>query len=242
MSCFFLKLNAAKSQLIVFSTDNLKKNISLNGTFINSSCIKFCNTVKNLGVLRDQKLTFEPQINKCVSSIYCTIKLLSQIKHFLTNRELSILVSSLILSKIYYCNSLYYNANNGLLQKLQIAQNSTARLIYHKRKFDHVSSLLYDLHWLPIKQRIIYKNCIIVYKCLHNSALADISSLLHLASNKCTRLKVTFNRRKVSDGAFSIYAPKLWNSLPDRLRQLDDFSVFKCDFKTYIFSQYFLSH
>ena len=46
MSCFFLKLNAAKSQLIVFSTDNLKKNISLNGTFINSSCVKFCNTEK----------------------------------------------------------------------------------------------------------------------------------------------------------------------------------------------------
>ena len=46
MSCFFLKLNAAKS----FSTDNLKKNIFLNGTFINSSCVKFCNTVKNLGV------------------------------------------------------------------------------------------------------------------------------------------------------------------------------------------------
>ena len=115
-------------------------------------------------------------------------------------------MSSLILSKIDYCNSLYYNANNELLQKLQIAQNSTARLIYPKRKFDHVSSLLYDLHWLPIKHRIIYKIYIIVYNCLHNSAPTDISSLLHLASNKRTRLKVTFNRRKVSDGAFSIYS------------------------------------
>ena len=76
---------------------NIKKNISLNGFFINSSCVRFCNTVKNLGVLLDQKLTFEPQINECVSSVYCTIKLLFQIKQFLTNRELSMLVSSLIL-------------------------------------------------------------------------------------------------------------------------------------------------
>ena len=114
-------------------------------------------------------------------------------------------MSSLILSKINYCNALYYNANNGLFQKLQIAQNSTARLIYHKRKFDQVSSLLYDLHWLPIKQRIMYKICIIVYKCLHNSASADISSLLHLGSNKCTGLKVAFNRRKLVQmvGAFT---------------------------------------
>ena len=77
---------------------------------------------------------------------------------------------------------------------------------------------------------------------MHNSPPADISSLLLLASNKYTRLKVIFNQRKVSDGAFSIYAPKLWNSLPDRLRQLDYFSVFKCDLKTYLFSQYFLSN
>ena len=77
MSCFFLKLNASKSQIIVFSTDNLKKNISLNGTFINSSCVRFCNALKNLGILLKQKLTLEPQINKCLSSIYCTIKLLS---------------------------------------------------------------------------------------------------------------------------------------------------------------------
>ena len=83
----------------------------------------------------------------------------------------------------------------------------------------------------------MYKICIIVYKCLHNSASADISSLLHLGSNKCTGLKVAFNRRKVSDSAFSIYALKLWNSLPDRLRQLDDLSVFKCDLKAYLFSQ-----
>ena len=138
MSCFFLKLNTAKSQIIVFSTDNLKKNISLNGTLFNSSGVRFCNTVKNSDVLFDQKLTLEPQINKCVSSIYCTIKLLSQIKHFFTNCELSILLSSLILSKIDYCNALYCNGNNELLQKLQFAQNSTDRPIFHKRKFNHV--------------------------------------------------------------------------------------------------------
>ena len=67
---------------------------------------------------------------------------------------------------------------------------------------------MYDLHWLSIKQRIMNKICVIVYKYVHICAPADISSLLHLASNKCTRLKVIFNQRKVSDGAFSSCAPK----------------------------------
>ena len=88
----------------------------------------------------------------------------------------------------------------------------------------------------------MYKICIIAYKCVHNSAFVDMSSLLPLASNINTRLKVIFNQRKVSDSAFSISAPKLWNSLPGRLRQLTDFTVFKYDLKRYLFSHYFLSN
>ena len=66
MSCFFLKLNAAKSQIIAFSTDNLKKNIFLNGTFVNSFCVKFCNTVKNL----DYFLTKSLRLNLKLINVY----------------------------------------------------------------------------------------------------------------------------------------------------------------------------
>ncbi|KAI5085644.1 hypothetical protein C0J45_2326, partial [Silurus meridionalis] len=37
--------------------------------------------------------------------------------------------------------------------------------------------------------------------------------------------------------AFSHLAPKLWNSLPDGVRDSDTLSQFKCRLKTYLFSK-----
>ena len=66
-----------------------------------------------------------------------------------------------------YCNSLLYGAGGGLLKKLQAVQNAAARVVMRTRKFDHITPVLRDLHWLPVRQRIKYKLAMIVYKCLH---------------------------------------------------------------------------
>ena len=44
-----------------------------------------------------------------------------------------------------------------LLQKLQRLLNCAARLVRHSRKFDHISPIKIELHWLPIEQRFHFK-------------------------------------------------------------------------------------
>ena len=158
MSKFFLKLNPLKSQIIVFCNDILKRQlaININGNFLNNSCIRFCKTVKNLGFTLDTHLTLEQQVQECVSSVFASIKSIARIKHHLTRQEVTILVSSLVVSKLDYCNALHYGISSSLTKKLQYAQNCSARLTHNKRKYDHVTELLIDLHWLPIKYRILY--------------------------------------------------------------------------------------
>ena len=44
------------------------------------------------------------------------------------------------------------------------------------KKFDHITPVLRDLHWLPVRQKIKYKLAMTVYKCLRGLAptyLAD---------------------------------------------------------------------
>ena len=53
--------------------------------------------------------------------------------------------------------------------------NSVARLIFGLKRFDHITSALMDLHWLPYPQRITYKLCMIMFKCLCGSALAYLA-------------------------------------------------------------------
>ncbi len=66
------------------------------------------------------------------------------------------LVHNYVISKLDYCNSLYYGLPNYLLKELQLVMNRAARLIKglpHER----ITPALTDLHWLPVKARIEYK-------------------------------------------------------------------------------------
>ena len=62
--------------------------------------------------------------------------------------------------------------------KLQRVQNTCARLICNLPKFAHVTPLLRELHWLPIRQRIEFKMLMIVYKALNGQAPSYIIELL----------------------------------------------------------------
>ena len=106
-SKYFLKQNPRKSQIIMFCTETLKRQLKINGFIL------------------DSHLNFEQQVNNCVSSIFASIKNFARLKYYLTKKELFILVSSLIVSKSDYCNSLYYDIYSSLLKKsnmLKIAQ------------------------------------------------------------------------------------------------------------------------
>lgn len=115
------------------------------------------------------------------------------------------------------------------------------------RKHDHASSLLKQLHWLPIKERIEYKILLITYKSLHGTAPQYINDLItvkqfthHLRSNAETVLTVDkTNLATYGDRAFSISAPKLWNHLPNHIRSATTIDKFKTLLKTYLYNQAF---
>ena len=95
----------------------------------------------------------------------------------------SILVHAFIVSKLDYCNSLLYGISDAALHKLQFISNSAARLIFGSHIYDHITAVLHDqLHWLPIRQCIMYKLAIIVHKYINGSLLDYLRELLILSS------------------------------------------------------------
>ena len=82
------------------------------------------------------------------------------------------------------CNSMLFGINQSLLDKLESILCTAACLILQKRKFDSISTDIRDrLHWLPICQRIEFKICVLVYRCLYGTALHYIT--LHYRHFKC---------------------------------------------------------
>lgn len=150
------------------------------------------------------------------------------IKRCLPQESVHILVKAFVSSRLDYCNSLLYGISQGLLDKVQGLQNAAARLVTGKRKYDHITPVLRDLHWLPIRQRIEYKLSSVVHKCLHGQAptyLSDVcipvSSLparQNLRSAQAGSLYIPRFKTNMGSRAFNISGPTVWNSLPESLR------------------------
>ena len=57
-----------------------------------------------------------------------------------------------------------------LIDRLQRVQNAAARVVLLLPKFGHISTALFDLHWLPVKQRISFKIILLTFTCLIGNA------------------------------------------------------------------------
>ena len=89
-----------------------------------------------------------------------------------------ILVNVFITSRVDYCNSVCNDISAVGILPLQRVLNAAARVIIRKRKHDHITALIRDdLHWLPVRQRVEFKLCRLVYKCLHQSASSYLAAM-----------------------------------------------------------------
>ena len=88
--------------------------------------------------------------------------------------SVEIFVHAFVSSKLDYCNSLLYNIPKYVLNKLIFVQNAAARLITCSRKYDHITSILIDLHLLPIAERIKFKILLLTFKALYMKNLLSI--------------------------------------------------------------------
>ncbi len=240
MSLNFLQLNPNKTEILVIGSQHITNQI-LPSTGYLSQHIK--PVARNLGVLFDSNLCFEQHIIKLVQSCFYQLRNIAKIRPILTFRDAETVIHAFISSRLDYCNSLFSCLNQKTLKRLQIVQNSAARLLTRTKRYDHITPVLASLHWLPVCSRIDFKFLLITFKALHGLAPDYISDLLipyvplrSLRSSGSGLLSVPESRLITKgDRAFAIRAPRLWNDLPEEIRQSESVSSFKSLLKTYLF-------
>ena len=108
------------------------------------------------------------------------LRRIMQIREYLDKPATEKLIHAFVTSNIDYCNSLLYGTSNDVVAKLQNLQNTAGRVICDARKYDHITPLLKDLHWLPVRHRISYKIAFLTYKCLNGLAPGYLTSLVQV--------------------------------------------------------------
>ena len=134
------------------------------------------------------------------------------------------------MSHLDYSNSLLYGVLSDLLDRLQKVQNAAARVVLNIRKYDHITQGLRALHWLPVRSRIIFKLAVITFKVLRTEQPQYLRDLL--IEHDQTR---TLRSNSASDRSFAVAAPKIWNSIPDSIKNVLSEREFRRGLKTHLF-------
>ena len=115
--------------------------------------------VRDLGVYFDSELTMREHISKITKSCFYQLRRIRPIHKQLGPVVTQRLVAAFVMSRIDYCNSVLAELPATTLATLQRVQNAAARLVLNLKRSDHITPALIQLHWLPVKFRIIYKLC-----------------------------------------------------------------------------------
>ena len=114
--------------------------------------------VKILGVTFDNIMTLQKHITNICRSVNIHIRKINRISRYLSNTAVRTLVQSIVIARLDYCNSVCIGLPMNRLQRLQLVQNSAARVISKTKRYNiSITPILNELHWLPINKRCQFK-------------------------------------------------------------------------------------
>ena len=188
MSANRLKINKEKTQFIWLGTPHLLTQIQCQSVKLGGVDIQTSTEAMFLGVLLDNTLSFAQHVRRGAGKCFYFLRQLRIVRRSLTEEAAKTMVHAFIASRIDYCNSILHGMSATHMRPLQNVLNAAARLVLRKRKFDHITAAARNqLHWLPIAQRVEFKVCLFVSKCLRNSAPTYLVEMCVPVSTKTYR-------------------------------------------------------
>ena len=149
MSMEVTSLHLIKIPLLYVSS-RFSKNVPDIHINIGDTSISPSKAVRDLGVILDNNLTMTSHVNNVCRSASYAIYRIGKLRRYLDAENTEQLVHAFITFRLDNCNSILYGLPDKELNKLQRIQNAAARLVSLTKKRDHITPVLFQLHWLPV--------------------------------------------------------------------------------------------
>ena len=243
-----LQLNHSKTEVLWCSSTRRQHQIPTKPVRVGGTSVQPVAVVRNLGVYLDAPVTMRAHVTATVRTCFASLRQISSIRHSIPRPALLTLLRALVISKLDYCCSVLAGLPATLLRRLQSVLNAAARLVFSASKYSHASPLLLELHWLKVPERIKFRLCVLVYRCLNGSAPSYLAETICPVSSHSTRHRLrsassstvlipSTCRSTLGDRVFPVAAAKAWNSLPDHVRDATSLLTFRRQLKTVLFRQ-----
>lgn len=241
-----LSLHLGKTECMLFGSKRKLKKVQEFKVICNGHTIESTNSVKYLGLNIDNLLSGELVVNSIISKVNARLKFLYRQSSCLSVKSRKSLCSALILCHFdYSCSSWYASLNKGLKRKLQIAQNKIIRFINRLGPRTRITSdVLTELNLLNVDSRVKQLRLNHVHKIFYNSCPPYLKQNFlplkdahqhNTRSSSCNYLVP--HCQGVDSTTFYYNGIKDWNSLPDRIKQIENSHRFKTALKEFLQQQ-----
>jgi hypothetical protein len=147
---------------------------------LGSTSIAVSGNVRSLGVTIDDTLSFNTHVNEVCKAANYHLRAMRHIRKCISVDDAKLIAVSMVSAKLDYCNSMLYKTTQSNLANVQRLQNSLARVVTNTRKYEHITPVLAELHWLPVTARIEYKIALLTYKTLVTKQPSYLNELIHV--------------------------------------------------------------
>ena len=124
-------------------------------------------------------MSMSAHISRVCSSAYLHLRNISRIRPFLSQPTTEQLLHAFVTSRFDVDNALLSGVTQAQLGRLRRVQKCAAHLLTRTKQAELITPSLQRLHWLPVKQRVVYKILLQVYS-MH---LRQLSPKLHTCTD-----------------------------------------------------------
>ncbi|XP_065681553.1 uncharacterized protein LOC136095202 [Hydra vulgaris] len=216
-----LSLNSEKTKYILFHKKAQEENLPLKlpDLILNDNLIKKQASIRFLGVLVDEKLSWLPQIRYIQSKISNIIGMMYRVRSYINKQSLKLIFFGLIHCFISYANISWASTQLSKLKKIYSLQKHACRIIYFKNKREHAKPIMKDVKIMDVFKINIYQHLIFMYQFNNNLSPTNftnkfeinINENYYLRANISNTYKLPQNLNKYTEYSIAYRGPNIWN-------------------------------
>ena len=229
-----MKINASKTQLLVLGTKAMLRTVPQISIKVGTSSVTESRTIKNLGLVIDRHLTFEPHIDQLTAKCTGTLIALMHARNVVPRSVLQQIVEGLVLSSIRYCLSVYGTCGMTQMHRVQKLVNFCTRVITGKRKYDRISGAADRLGIMSARSLFEYHQLILTKSILRYGEPDVLRQMFRTVQHEqqtrqVGQLRLPRVRIEVGKRRIAYAGARLFNSLPATMQDTVRMSRFKDD-------------
>lgn len=226
-----LILNTNKTQAIIVYKNKISEEDFPN-VLLNNEIVVFSKTVRNLGLIIDQTLSWNEHITGVCNRVYVMLRVLWKTTSFLNVKTRYKLFMAYVLPHILYCDVVLFGMHVGIMDKLKRLLNSCVRFVFFLRKYDHISQFRNLLLGSNIDKYLEMRTCVFIHRIVSGECPNYLFTKLRFVNSLRTgQIMLPVNNSRIYSSSLFVSGIGKYNKLPLSIRSDKSVNNFKLLYK-----------